>query len=296
MQKQFIFTFLLLAFSFVLPAQISNQKYRKLTEIEKRKLAKQDHNKLYGDIYTLCFFVDTQKDQWTEEEVEYYMGELENSQYWLMEEASVYGAEINFINDYFATVEEVVEVPTVTMQNSFRLLQEVMLQMSYKDYRDFLNFQQFDIEENKLSVLFFIKSNNRSHARNYSHKRNLDTAIIYAKSTYGRLTNHYVFSHELLHLFGAWDLYHGESQTLDQAIKLKALFPNSIMINTWSNQEHLEVDELTAFLVGWAEEVEDEFFDFKPDRVAARKEMEQRNQKKTKTRELKFSLKRKNKN
>jgi len=150
MQKQFIFTFLFLAFSFVLPAQISNQKYRKLTEIEKRKLAKKDHNKLYGDIYTLCFFVDTQKDQWTEEEVDYYMGELENSQYWLMEEASIYGAEIK--------------------------------------------------------------------------------------------------------------------------------------------------DELTAFLVGWAEEVEDEYLDFRPDRVAAKKEMEERNQQKTKTNELKFSLKRKKEN
>lgn len=296
MQKQFIFTFLFLAISLVLPAQINNQKYRKLTEVEKRKLAKKDHSKLYGDIYTLCFFVDTQRDQWSEEEVAYYLGELENSQYWLMEEASVYGAEINFINDYFQTVEEVVEVPTVTSANSFRLLQEVMLQMSYKDYRDFLNFQQFDIEENKLSVLFFVKSNDRSHARNYSHKKNLDTAIIYAKSTFGRVTSHYTFSHELLHLFGAWDLYKGESQTLDQATKLKELFPNSIMINTWSNQENLEVDELTAFLVGWAEEVEEEYLDFRPDRVAAKKEMEALKQKKTKSTELKFSLKRKDKN
>ena len=288
MLKQILIIIILHSFTFSLFAQ--NQKYRKLTQKEKNELSQQNHNSLYGNIHTLCFFIDTKNDEWTEEEVEHYLLELESSQYWLAEEASVYGVELNFINDFFQTVEEIIHVPNVTMNNSWRLMEEVMLQMSYKDYKDFLNFQQFDLQNNKLSVLFFVKSNNRSHARNYRSKDNLDTAIIYAKSTYGMRTSHYVISHELLHLFGAWDLYQGESQTLNQAQKLKELFPNSIMINTWSNQEFLEVDELTAFLVGWSEEVEKEYLSFKPDRVAARKEMEANKWKKH-GKGLKFSLK-----
>jgi hypothetical protein len=73
-------------------------------------------------------------------------------------------------------------------------------------------------------------------------------------------------SHELLHLFGAWDLYYGQSQSRESAARLKELYPYSIMINTGRHKESLEVDELTAWRIGWIEKEEDHFADFSPNR------------------------------
>ena len=288
MFKRFLLAFLLLSVASNLTAQ--NNKYRKLTKPEKDKLGAADQNKLYGDIYTLCFFIDTQFDEWTEEEVEYYLLELESSQYWLADEAARYGVEVNFINDFFQTVEEIIEVPYVRSNNSWQLLDKTMREMSYDNHQQFLDWQQFDLENNKLSVLFFVKDNNRSHARNYRSKKNLDTAVIYAKSTFGRPTTHYTISHELMHLFGAWDLYHGESQTREQAELLLEYFPNSIMINTWRNHENLEVDELTAYLIGWTDEIEEEYLNFKPDRAAV---AEEKKRERFDKKAMKFSIKKK---
>ena len=60
-----------------------------------------------------------------------------------------------------------------------------------------------------------------------------------------------IISHEILHQFGAWDLYQGKSQTLKSAKKAIELFPNSIMINTKRKKAQLKIDGLTAWRVGW---------------------------------------------
>lgn len=285
MKKQLI----LLAF-LCLFTNLSAQKNTTL-KLPKSKI----YNKLAGEIYTLCFFIDTQKDSWTEEEIEYYLLELESSQYWLAGEAYKYGVELEFNNDHFETTDELIEINTFATIKRGQLLQTVMLAIGYHDYKDFLDWSYFDLDNNRLAVLCFVKDRNRSHAISYRYGDNLDFAVLYASSTYGQITTQYTFSHELLHLFGAWDLYNGESQTLEKAKELSELFPNSIMINTWTNQEKLEVDPLTAWRVGWNNKPSDNFTSFVPDRKAAREEMDKK-QREAKGKVLKFELGKKKRN
>jgi len=58
-------------------------------------------------------------------------------------------------------------------------------------------------------------------------------------------------AHEILHLYGAWDLYRTFEQTYDRELKARELFPNDIMLRVSYGIDELEVGPLSAWLVGW---------------------------------------------
>lgn len=172
---------------------------------------------------------------------------------------------LSFDNDRFSMENlEIIWLEDVTRFNRpAQTIEKVMEQLVYEDVDDFLDFCGMDLREDKFKILLFVKSADRSHAWNQWSTSDVDLAVVYCQSTVGRLTNHFVISHEILHQFGAWDLYYGESQTETSAQRAKELFPNSVMINTWRNHNFLEVDELTAWRIGWAA-YEEEYSEFNP--------------------------------
>ncbi len=225
------------------------------------------YQSLIDDVYIFAVFVDTQDDYWEEEEKEYYYQQLLISQAWLVEQASLYGQYLNFENDYFLDNREHVYLEDVRRGQSPKYtVNQALMEIGYDDFDDFLYRNSFDFENNKLKMVFFVKKYDRSHAYNYFSNKDLDLAIVYCRSTIGLMTNHFVISHEILHQFGAWDLYYGKSQTRETAQKAKELYPNSIMINTRTNLAELEVDDLTAWRIGWHYDYQEGYDEFDPNK------------------------------
>ena len=220
------------------------------------------YQSLNDEVHILSFFIETQDGYWENEEVNYYYNELKKSQEWLQEQAEFYDQYIDFNNDYFFINKEIVYLENASTRS---IIKKTMKELGYKDFQEFLDRNRFDFKNRKLKLVFFIKSNNRSHAYNYFSNSEVDFAIVYCRSTMGMITDNYVISHELLHQFGAWDLYYGKSQSAENAKRARDLYPNSIMINTHSNKSRLEVDELTAWRIGWHVDVKDEYLTFTPD-------------------------------
>lgn len=57
-------------------------------------------------------------------------------------------------------------------------------------------------------------------------------------------------AHELLHCFGAWDLYGDIYRTEDNTIELKSKLSNSVMTTTSEPLSELSIDDLTRYLTG----------------------------------------------
>lgn len=220
-----------------------------LTQNYKPSATKQ-YQSFIGEVFILSLFIDTETDYWTDEEQAHYLEELHKSQTWLRDQAWRYEQDLTFNNDYFLRNNEIVYIEEASRSNSYQLLGKVMKEMNYEDIDEFMEYNNFDFTKQKLKVVFFVKSNSRSHAYNFWSNSQVDVAVVYCRSTVGMQTDHKVISHEILHQFGAWDLYFGESQSEEKAAQLKELYPQSIMISTWRNREP-EVDELTAWRVGW---------------------------------------------
>jgi len=215
----------------------------------------QQYLSLTGTVHCLSLFVDTDQDSWEEEEIDYFYEELQKSQEWLVSEAEAWNNELEFDNDYFfqdnLSVVYLSEVPR--RKNPRKVLNTIFTKMRYDGIEDFLSQNDFDIQSQKVKVLVFVKSQNRSHAYNYWSAYDVDMAFIYANTSFGMYTKHPVISHEILHQFGAWDLYYerGKTQPLESAKLAYDNYPHSIMINIKKDIANLEVDEVTASRVGW---------------------------------------------
>lgn len=228
------------------------------------------YQSLIDEVHVFTLFVDTQMEYWEEGEMDYFYGELLKSQQWLQEQAENYQQFVEFNNDFFFRNKEVIYIENISLQNSKNVLKKAMEELRFEDFDAFLDANNFDFEKKKLKLIFFVKDANRSHAFNYWSSSDIDIAIIYCRRTNGMWTDQYVISHEMLHQFGAWDLYYGESQSYEKAEKAKELYPNSIMISTYFNKWALEVDELTAWRIGWHNNTKEEYQTFVPVRTKTR--------------------------
>jgi len=73
-----------------------------------------------------------------------------------------------------------------------------------------------------------------------------------------------IIAHEILHIYGAWDLYTTYAQTREKQTKATELYPDDIMLRVGYDMEILKVDRLTAWLLGWNTQEEEIFEWFRP--------------------------------
>ncbi len=279
MKKRLLILFILSNITLSLSAQTFSPNKEKI------------YQSLIGEVYLFSLFIDTEEEDWEEEEINYYYTQLLESEAWLTDQATYYDQVLSFENDYFIDNKQQIYLNDIRRgQSAKRTVNKALVELGYDDFEDFLEKTNFDFSKNRLKMVFFVKKKDRSHAINYFSNKDLDIAIVYCKSTYGRMTNHHVISHEILHQFGAWDLYNGESQSAEFAEKAIKLYPNSIMINVWRNRDNLEVDELTAWRIGWHYDYQEAFAQFDPNE---KKRIKTKSKKGT---SIKFDLKRKNRN
>ncbi len=222
---------------------------------------------LTHEVNVLTIFVDTNEEFWEEGEKEYYYNELMKAQEWLVDQSSNWDKTLEFENEeFFVDQQAVVYLDKVSRGiHPKYTIQKIMVELGYDNIEKFMDYHDFDLENEKLKILLLVKSNNRSHAYNLWSVKDVDLAIVYCRNSFGGVTDRYVMAHELLHQFGAWDLYYevGKVQTKESSRLAMESYPNSIMLNSSKNKDLKEIDELTAWRIGWSD-YKDEFSIFDP--------------------------------
>jgi len=230
----------------------------------KKQLKSEERQELTGDIHTIAVFVDTDQECWSKGEKNHYYQQLRTSQDWISDEAIKYNASVTWHNDEFSWNQSTIYLNSYNMFSPRLMLEGTLDALGKSTVEDILKEQSGFLLADRVKLLFFVKNKDRSIAVNYWSRNKIDIGIISCRTSYGMKTDHYTISHELLHHFGAWDLYYGKSQSLAKAEKIKLLYPNSLMINTHVNKDQLEVDGLTASLIGWQEPDPIRLEEFKP--------------------------------
>ena len=145
----------------------------------------------------------------------------------------------------------------------------IAYQLYYDNIEEYLKYYDVDIQSTKVAILCFVKQDGRSHAFDFnrsifSKDVSIDHAVIFCRSKPGLFTSYKTISHEVLHLFGAWDLYEGEPQNEEKAKKLKEMYPTSIMLTTYGRKES-DLDEINAWRIGWNLNPQPFYVDYKPE-------------------------------
>lgn len=226
---------------------------------------------LEGDNILISIFVDINGNEWTEEEKKYCKDSLEEAVTWIEKEGKAYNKQIRFLYDmdsqsdllYSQSIDFVVDSDSEdTNQYTYYLYNKLWIQE---------NIDKASIIEkygtDSIGYLFFLKDEGTSYT--YSHyledkninKEEMCTIFLEDSSSYGLYENPATYAHEILHLYGALDLYEGASPE-DVNEYVTETYPYEIMLSTYNEtlipNEYGEVkmiSPITAYMLNWVEEM-----------------------------------------
>ncbi len=211
--------------------------------------------KLEGRQVIVSMFVNTEEYKWEEEDKEETLRKLSLATAYLENEARKNGREVEFIYDwkeekgldYKGKVKFNIKDDEIFIDS---LDKKLSLWLQYLiDYDKIKE----EYSSDGVFMMVFFNTDGRSYAINYDGLDNPDeTVIMYAGSAPS------VYAHEILHLYGARDMYEGEQFTDETVAFLKKKYPDEIMLNTEAGDKITKkISPLTAYYIGWKDEAED---------------------------------------
>lgn len=228
--------------------------------------------KLEGKIYTLSCFVSNANNKWTYEEKLVVLKKLNESTQWLSEQASSLEIALSFENGNFGLKNDIkmeIASGTASGNEEVDLITKVLLKIGYKRPIDLYDWVKKNTICKNVQVIIFMKGKGNGYAMPFSNDMNLEKhfvegAILYEKYLGNGDLAPSSIAHEILHLYGGWDLYKTFAQTQDREDKARKLFPNSVMLRTSYNIKELNIDEVSQWLIGWNDSPKDWYEWFKP--------------------------------
>ncbi len=215
---------------------------------------------LKGDIINyVCFISDADK-QWTLYEKQEIINSIDKANSWIISESKKYSIMLSITNSmaekdiYFDTIEAGKGSGTERVDWVYR----VVSQLGFTNPKKALRSIKRKYNADNVQMIIVSNVNGRPYSMSYARGMNrrlylFEGMIIYRKYNNGApIPFEAVYSHELMHLYGAWDLYKTYSQTIERQELANELYPNDIMLRVDHDLEVLEVDELTAYLIGWS--------------------------------------------
>lgn len=207
--------------------------------------------KLSGSLHVMVVFSSNYNDEWKDFEKTEKLKLVEENMRWLQEEASKYNQTFNFeIKKYGGDYDEEIEYEgndVFLIEKGIDNVVNGLITENYKTSKDLFS----AVGTTNLVCVVFHKDNGRAFA-NPMHISNsfLEYCVIFERHRNGELCANSVVSHEILHLFGAIDLYSDEDLNFKTIVK--KYFNNDIMSRTGDLNE-LNIGEFTAHKIGWLE-------------------------------------------
>jgi hypothetical protein len=228
---------------------------------------------MQGEIYVLSIFIDTPKQEWTRESKMEIIAMQREACSWLKNEAKKYDAKINFQENITGLDSSLIFDNIASGQGSgseaVDWVEKCLKKIGYQKNMHFYE----EVKKNTICqnavVLIYANKVGVSYAIQYSTDMDKESyfnegCLIYRDYDATRPLCASIIAHELLHTFGAWDLYATFEQTKDRQEMAEKLYPNDIMLRTSYNIDELKISPLTAWLVGISNRKKKIFDWFKP--------------------------------
>ena len=206
-------------------------------------------SKLKDDVRVVIIFTGLLSAPWTTEEMEAAQADFQDMSNHIMAEAASYGTTLNLSLEFHTASVFKTSVPNDNSTDFIdAVLESVGLPSSQSASHDLE--KEYNVDE--VPIIFCLNYHDRSHAQSQYYGGHSEYAFLF------RDTNGFSsYPHELYHIFGAKDFYY----PADVKELAEYYFPHSTMLIS----EGTSVDELTAYLIGWTDEVSDVALSFLQD-------------------------------
>ena len=227
--------------------------------------------RLVGNVYILCIFVTEELE--SKEKAEWAVNRQNawkavcTAMAWLQKYARRYRKQLDFRNGVIGLDKEWVHTIPSDYDSGHAspdFVKNYLEALGYPTGKAFADWVCGFSGCEQAFVLVIANKRGRGYAvphmsndgSNYS-----EGAILYDGGSFHVMPNQ--VAHEILHLFGAWDLYHTREQSQENEDRMRRMYPNEVMLKS-APIEQLTISPLTAWLVGLTDEEQPWFQSFRP--------------------------------
>lgn len=229
---------------------------------------------LCGRIYTLSCFVSGPGEEWAYDEKMEMLRLLKESQEWIKKQAFNYGESVDFDASGNYGLKKDIKLDSLRRgsgsgKEQVDLVSRLLYKIGYKSTTQLDAWIRKNAPSDNYQLILFVKGQGIGYAMNYRENMNrekyfVEGAVLYEKYNQNLKLASAGIAHEILHLFGAWDLYKTFQQTEENEQRARKIFPNSIMLRTSYKIDELSIDALTAWRIGWNKYPENWYESFRP--------------------------------
>ncbi len=223
---------------------------------------------LDGNSVLVSIFVDTEESDWSVHDENLARANTEIACDYLKEQGKLYGKDVNLIYDIFAHSD-------LKYRMSFNITRHNVGNDSYSDElsKDVYEFIDNNIDTkaimekyqvNSIGYLVFVDDRSDKclaypfYETSWKDKYT-EFCLIYLNWSDGSIVDASTYAHEILHLFGARDLYHTSDYVgiyKDFVLYAEKEYGNDIMLGSFADKSigrdiKVDITDLTAYFLGW---------------------------------------------
>lgn len=240
---------------------------KKSTHSQKRK---SDYNagsakRLSGSIYVLSIFVSS--TPWDKKSRESLMAKLYEAEDWIKKEAARYNSRVDFRNGAYGYDRDSIKLNVApghgTGNEDARVAHKALKAIGYSDISQFYDWFRKNEKCDNCMIIVFVKGNGRSYAipyaPEYSGEFFTESCVFFECYENGTPEVSSGIAHEILHCFGAEDLYETFQKPKEVEELARKLYPDDVMHRVDYNINNLNIGEFTAWCVGLTDATKEEF-------------------------------------
>lgn len=220
---------------------------------------------LSGTALMYQVFVADETSSWSEDEKARVRNNVKESQQFIIGESKRYDITLAFRDENVEDVLYPGVVPTDTFVDP-RWTEEVLRKVNGQSGNELVaalrDMYQVD------SVLICLHVNKPGLSYNLAHYDGVEATyaaermICFTRYPDGRPTAAATYAHEILHVFGAGDLYFPYDKTNRRKEKARRMWPNDVMRRVDYDIRRLNIGAFTAFRVGWSDQLKPDYRGF----------------------------------
>jgi hypothetical protein len=222
---------------------------------------------LKGSNLIINCFISEKGNEWTPQEKQATLNKEREGVAWLQRQAGKWGVPVPDFKEYNLGVENDITVAKIerahepsTAHLKIRWVNYALNAAGYSDVTKLYATLKEQYKTDNMVVFVFANKTGRSYAQPLNNgidklypELHLEGAVIY-KNYYDIDHDLYpgTIMHEMLHLYGAWDMYHDENTSIEVQNIIHGVFKHSIMLDDHvDNLNYLSIDQMTAWRIGW---------------------------------------------
>ncbi len=218
---------------------------------------------------SLCYyivFINDDESRWNDDEKSFFIErKFLPSLNFIAKSAESYGAEAETrytVCNITAEYDGFFEADTVTNGGQQDIFTQTASSLGYETPKDMNDALKKELKVKQVAYLLVVNKEGRSYKQAYSQssiERKYEFSVFFDDSvTVSGNSCSSTVAHEILHLFGAEDLYDPYGRYPQREKLAQELFPEDIMNKGFSDINDAVVGEYTAYSVGWTDELPEE--------------------------------------